>query len=762
MRRISRWKPLFYINLLIIFLVVFYKFYLHFFEENHTGVHADQIEKIELVLEQRESFSFAVVGNIKNSIGVFERKIIPELNRSDVDFIVSAGNAVSGGGEDKYRALHQTLEHLHKPYLLTFGKDEYSTFGGFRYYDHYGPYVFSFSSGDNTFVFLDSSGKTSFQWQIRWLREELGTLSKNNIFVFIGHPLLPVDKKSVFDFDDDYLVDEEFREPLRRLIESAGVTMVFSSNLPLYSFREVRNTAYVVTGGGGGLLLNDERSFYHFVKVRVQGNRVTVEPVRLDIGQHQFFRTIESLWFFVHSLFYVGYLNYLLFVCCLILSAYGFYSLLLKERDYYPNYSVFSELTLDGPIRVAMFSNTYLPVIAGVPISIKRLSTALLQMGHQILVFAPKYEKTSPSSEEREVFRVPCFSRISKKRVIALPNIFSIRIFKKVREFSPQIIHLHHPLWMGSLGLWIARYLKIPVVYTYHTRLEHYSYAVPLPRAFFRNFLSHALIRRIGNKCDAVVVPTEASEYYLRMIRVKSPVFVVPTGIETEKFHEPCSEDVKNRLRQELGIEKGEKVLLSVSRLNAEKNIQFMLEAVSELAKKCSVSFKVILIGDGPDRSPLVETAHALGLEDILVFTGSVSPDRIPMYYSLGDIFVFASTAETQGMVILEAMASGMPVVAIRASGIDDFVVDGVTGFKTIHHVEAWAEKVQLLLEDGALREDLSRQAVSMADRYGVDEFGRRMERVYAHVLTYRKKTGYLEQIRGTAFPKAQERSLPE
>ncbi len=739
MCKISRWKLLFYINLLVIFLVIFYKMYLHFFEQNHVAVHADQIEKIESLLEGRQSFSFAVVGNIKNSIGVFERKIIPELNRSEVDFIVSAGNAVSGGGEDKYRALHRTLGYLNKPYLLTFGEGEYSAFGSFRYYDHYGPYVFSFSSGGNTFLFLDSSGKTSFRWQMRWLREEMESPSRSNLFIFIGHPLLPVEKKSVFDFHDDYLVDEEFRESLRSVIENAGVRMVFSSNLPLYSFQKVKHTGYVVTGGAGGLLLNDERSFYHFVKVYVHGNSVTLEPVRLDIGQHTFFRTVESLWFFVHSLFYVGYLNYLLFVCSLGLSAYWFYLLLLKERNYYPNYNAFSELTLNAPVRVAMLSNSYLPVIAGVPISIKRLASVLSKMGHHVLICAPRYEKYSDCDEEN-VFRVPCFSKIFGGRVIALPNIFSIKIFRKIREFSPHIIHIHHPFWMGSLGLWIARYLKIPVVYTYHTRLEHYSYAVPLPKAFFRNFLSHALIRRIGNKCDAVVVPTEASEYYLRMIRVKSPVFVVPTGIETEQFHQPCSEEEKAQLREELGIMKGNKVLLSVSRLNAEKNIEFMLEAVAYLVRKGMENLKFILIGDGPDRSSLAQAAHALGLRDVLVFTGSVSPDAIPAYYSLGDIFVFASTAETQGMVILEAMASGMPVVAIRASGVDDFVVDGVTGFKTIHHIEAWAEKVHLLLEDDVLRGELSRQAVSMAERYRVDAFGLKMERVYAHVLTQQQK----------------------
>ena len=487
MRRMSRWKPFFYINLLIIFLVIFYKMYLHFFEQDYAAIHVNQIEKIESLLEGRNSFTFAVVGNIKNSIGVFERKIIPELNRSDVDFIVSAGNALSGGGEDKYRALHQTLEHLQKPYLLTFGEGEYSAFGSFRYYDHYGPYVFSFSSGSNAFLFLDSTGKTSFRWQMRWLQKELEALQGNNVFVFIGRPLLGVEKKSLFDFHDDYLVNEEFREPFRSLIEDAGVRMVFSSNLPLYSFQQVKHTGYVVTGGAGGLLLNDERSFYHFVKVHVRGDSVTVEPVKLDIGQHTFFRTIESLWFFVHSLFYVGYLNYLLFVCSLGLSAYWFYLLLLKERNYYPNYATFSELTLNNPVRVAMLSNSYLPVIAGVPISIKRLASALSKMGHHVLICAPGYGKTT-ALEEETVYRVPCFPRIFGGPHASLANIFSPRIFKKIKEFAPQVIHIHHPLWMGNLGLWVARYLKVSVVYTYHTRLEHYSYAVAPSQGFFPKF----------------------------------------------------------------------------------------------------------------------------------------------------------------------------------------------------------------------------------------------------------------------------------
>ncbi|WP_462324926.1 glycosyltransferase [Desulfoplanes sp.] len=734
MMRSPWWRLLFYLNVTILLLVIFYKIYLNVFEQDYEAVHADQVETIESLLDGGDTFSFAVVGNINNSVGIFERKIIPKLNASDVAFVVFAGNAVSGGGEDKYRALHRTLEHLEKPYLLTFGDNEYDTFGGFRYYDHYGPYIYSFSAANTRFVFLDSSGKTSFQWQARWLEEELDVAPNDNVIVFTGHPLLSVDKKGIFDLDTDYLADKEFRDLLMPLLEDPRVKAVFSSNLPLFSVQESGNTRFVVTGGGGGLIMNTDRSFYHYVKVHVRGDQVHIEPVRLSIGQHRFFRTVESLWFFIHSLFYVGYLNYLLVVCCLIVSAYWLHSLFLRERDYYPDYSQPADPHLGRPIRVAMFTNNYLPFIGGVPIAIHRLAAVLKKLGHAVLIVAPRYEQKSPTEHERDVFRLPCFTRPTADKGVVVPNIFSLAALKKIRTFSPEIIHIHHPFWMGTLGLWIARRLKIPAVYTYHTRLEYYSYAVPLPKTLFRNFLAHALVRRIGNRCDAVVVPTEASEHYLRMIGVKTSIFVVPTGIETDRFG-PYPKTERVDLRARLGIKNHELVLVSASRLSVEKNIDFLLQAIDQLARDCPKQFKLVLIGEGPEKTRLARVATQSGLQDTIIFAGSVSPERMPLYYTLGDVFVFASTSETQGMVILEAMAGGMPVVAVRASGIDDFVINGVTGFKTTEHRNVWAKKVRILLEDDRLRQQMSAHAASLAEKYGMDTFGVRMERVYAHVL---------------------------
>ena len=153
-------KVLFYISLTIVVLLIGYKAYLNLFEPDFEALHTEQVARIHDMLSDDGGFSFAVVGNINNSVGVFEERMIPALNQSGVDFMVSAGNAVSGGGEDKYRAIQGSLTHLDIPYLLTFGENEYENFGSYRFYDHFGPHFFSIKAGGARLIFLDSTGKT--------------------------------------------------------------------------------------------------------------------------------------------------------------------------------------------------------------------------------------------------------------------------------------------------------------------------------------------------------------------------------------------------------------------------------------------------------------------------------------------------------------------------------------------------------------------------------------------------------------------------
>lgn len=727
--RLLKW--LFYLNLTIVGFLVGYKLYLNLDRPEYNSLHTEQLQALQDSLASEDHYQFAVVGNINNSVGVFEKRIIPTLNQSGVDFMVSAGNAVSGGGEDKYRALHGTLGHLDIPYLLTFGEQEHEDFGSFRFYEQFGPYFYNFRLGDSHFIFLDSTGKTPWRWQIEWLKGLLSNTSPGPVFIFVGHPLQPVEHELIFEREDQYLQDPVFRDALLRLIHQHDVTAVFSANLPLFSKQTHQGTDFITTGGAGGLVLNDEISFYHYVRVTVDGRDVNVSLARLDVGQHPLLSTLESLWFFIYSLFYVGYINFILLVSAFTVIAIKLYQRIIVGRDYYPDFDLDPTPWEDTPLRVAMFTNNYLPFIGGVPLSIERLRRGLSARRDQTLIVAPRYRDQDP--EESGVVRAPSLLTLGVRGEFRLPNIFLPRLRRAVQRFKPDIIHLHHPIWMGSLGLWLARRLGVPSVYTYHTRLEHYAHFVPLPGALFRNLISHELIKRFANRCSGVIVPTNSAEEYLRMIGVKTSIFVQPTGIDYERFQD-VNEAKLDALRHQHALA-GKRVLISVSRLSTEKNIDFLLDAMSSLRDQTRTPFHLLIIGDGHERHRLQKRIDTESLSDCVTLVGAIAPQEMPHYYRLGDLFVFASKSETQGMVILEAMAAAMPVVAIRSSGIDDVVQEGDNGYKTPDNQKVWCERVRTLLDDDIHREQLAQRAQTFASEYSTEAFAMKVRGIYGWLL---------------------------
>jgi len=729
-------KLLFYLNLLVVGFLLGYKLYLNLSEPSFENLHLEQLSEIERELGGKSHFEFAVLGNINNSVGVFERLIIPRINDSEADFMISVGNAVSSGGEDKYRALQGSLSHLSIPYLLTFGENEYEDFGSFRFYEHFGPYFYNFKLAGHHFIFLDSTGKTPWRWQVKWLRELLESPREGRVMLFLGHPLVATHKKLIFDREDNYLTPPAFKEALLSLIEEHGVDAVFSANLPLFS-RQVRGqTQFITTGGAGGLIANDDTSFYHYVRVRLTSDgELKIEPEPLKIGQNPILKRLESFWFFVYSLFYVGYINFILIISGLLLVALKLYQLLFVGKDYYPNFNLDPSPWLDRPLKVAMFTNNYLPFIGGVPISIERLRLGLMALGHQVLVVAPRYGQEQEESES-QVLRLPSLLAWGKHREFRVANLFTGAAGRRLRAFKPDIIHLHHPFWLGSLGLWLGRRLGVPVVYTYHTRLEHYAHFVPLPGALFRNLISHALIKHFANRCDGVISPTHSTEDYLRMLGVKTPIYVQPTGIDYDRFqrHDPQTSE---NLQDDLGLA-GKKVLVSVSRLSSEKNIDFLLDAMAHLKTERGDDFHLLIIGEGDERLRLEARIEQLELQRQVSLVGAVPPKRMADYYQLGDVFVFASKSETQGMVVLEAMAAGLPVVALRSSGIEDLVKDGENGYKTPENLSLWCQRLGVLLDDDALRSEFSGRARQLARNNATEAFAGKIRDIYAWVLAAR------------------------
>lgn len=343
-------------------------------------------------------------------------------------------------------------------------------------------------------------------------------------------------------------------------------------------------------------------------------------------------------------------------------------------------------------MKIALMTNNYKPIIGGVPISIERLAAGLEKLGHEVKIFAPSYEE---QQEEEQVFR---YATLMNHFIggIVLPNPFDPEIEREFRENSYDIIHVHHPMLIGRTAVHLSRKYHIPLVFTYHTRYEQYIkyYTKGIGRM---DGIMSLYLRAFFRHCDLVFAPTAGMRQYLtdqcRLIPEK--VEILPTGIQQKNLS--ATSEQEKAVRKQYDAE-NMPLLITVSRMAHEKNVVFLLESLERVKTLYGKPFRMLMIGDGPDREALRRRSRELGLEDTVVFTGAIPNDRMAPYYKAADGFLFASKTETQGIVILESFAGGTPVVAVRASGVEDLVDDGINGFLTGEDREEYAAKVSLFL----------------------------------------------------------------
>lgn len=381
-------------------------------------------------------------------------------------------------------------------------------------------------------------------------------------------------------------------------------------------------------------------------------------------------------------------------------------------------------------MRIAMFTNNYKPYIAGVPVSIEHLAEALRARGHKVWVFAPSYGE---EEEEPYVIRYPSFPfRVAGAPV---PDVLTGVFLKKVRELEIDVIHVHHPALVGNVALHIRRKLGIPVVFTYHTRYMEYLHYIRGLESFEEHtgFLDWYL-RRFCNSCDLLVAPTPGIRSYLYGKEVIKPVEVLPTGMPQDAFSP--DQKIAAEIRQRY-IGDADYLFCTVSRLAAEKNLIFQMQGLAHLGrllKKKKRTFRHLFIGDGPEKENLMHLAEELGLSEHVIFVGNIENSEMKNYQAACDAFLFTSQSETQGIVLLEAMAAGSPVVALDASGVRDIVSDGENGFLTAGDAAGWAGRVEALVEDEKRKRQMGENAVRTAMLYAEEEVARRAEQYYRKV----------------------------
>lgn len=322
-------------------------------------------------------------------------------------------------------------------------------------------------------------------------------------------------------------------------------------------------------------------------------------------------------------------------------------------------------------MNILMITNVFTPQIGGVTRSIQQFCEEFRHQGHRVLVIAPQYEEILENEED--VIRVPAIPNFYLNQYSLPLPVFSTLI-PEIRNFRPQIVHVHHPFLLGNIGLQIAADQNIPLVYTHHTRYSVYIET----KTDWPGFIEEGLLELIVGfceLCDGVVAPSAGIRELLRQNGITTRIEVIPTGVDLQRFAHARPE----ALRQRLSLPEKTFIVGHVGRLSPEKNTPFLTRAVAAFLTAHPAA-QFVVVGDGPDRENMESLLQQEGLTERIHFSGFLEGDELTDAYAGFDVFAFASHSETQGMVITEAMAAGTPVVAVNATGVCDVIVDGVNG----------------------------------------------------------------------------------
>lgn len=393
-----------------------------------------------------------------------------------------------------------------------------------------------------------------------------------------------------------------------------------------------------------------------------------------------------------------------------------------------------------------MFTNTYRPIVGGVSESVQRLKRCLQRQGHSVLIVAPKLD--GQPRFERDVVRVVAMQRFNGSD-FSLPVPVPGQLYEAIEAFQPDLVHAHHPFLLGDTAARVAQTYGLPLIFTHHTLYEHYTHYVPGDSPRMQRF-AIALASEYTRLCDAVIAPSESIGELLAQRGVRADkIRVIPSGVDTRAF----SHGDGGRWRQRFGIPDEAMVVGHVGRLAMEKNLGFLAAALARFLARHSGA-RALIVGAGEARMVMHEYAAREGVADRFHYTGKLHDQALIDAYHAMDAFAFASHSETQGMVIAEAMAAGLPVVAINASGVREVLRDGVNGIMLPGDaVDTYANALETL--QSSVRRDALRQgALESARTFDERRCAERCLAVYRQVLeaetsAAERDDGAWEKVRG-------------
>ncbi len=399
-------------------------------------------------------------------------------------------------------------------------------------------------------------------------------------------------------------------------------------------------------------------------------------------------------------------------------------------------------------MKIAIFSDTYIPDINGVATSTKILRDELIKHGHEVVVVTSELPSECDYLDDPDdnILRVPGLE-IQALYGYRACNIYSFKGMREIKGMNIEVIHVQTEFGIGIFGRIVGESLNIPVVYTYHTMWADYSHYVnPVNSTAIDGLIKKAITRIskfYGDKSAELIVPSTKTEEALKKYGLNKEMHVIPTGLELDKFDPKNKNELLiSQIKQQYEIE-NQFIITFLGRIAKEKSIDVLIDAIKEVVKENN-NVLCLIVGGGPQLDELKEIVKDSHINKYVIFTGPKPSEEVPSYYHLSNVFVSASVTETQGLTYIEAMASGIPVIARYDQNLENVIIDGVNGYFFKETRELVTILLKMINSDNS---NMAREAYLNAMKFSSEVFYEKVLAVYQRAINLKHYTYTVKSI---------------
>lgn len=385
-------------------------------------------------------------------------------------------------------------------------------------------------------------------------------------------------------------------------------------------------------------------------------------------------------------------------------------------------------------MKILITTDGYSPMINGVVTSVNNLYKELKNKGHHVKILTLSH--TGDEKVDGDVYYLKSIGiGVYPDARIKVP--LCNNLIKEVIKWNPDVIHSQTEFSMMLVSKYISNKLNIPHIHTYHTMYENYLDYLLGGKIINKN-ISIKITKMLLNSLDSVIAPTEKAKNILLSYGVNKPIYIVPTGIDLSKFQQEISLEEKQEIMSTLQINDDDRIIAYVGRIAEEKNISEILTLLPSVINKVK-NIKLLIVGGGPYLNNLKNQVKKQNIKDNVIFTGMINSEETYKYYKMAEIFVTASTSETQGLTYIESLSSGCPIVCKYDSCIDGVIEQGKNGFSYKQKYE-FPYYISKILKNTYLRDRMKKEAIIKANQYSINIFANKVLDKYSRILAANKE----------------------